>query len=98
MLGVYTKERRSFSTDDATFLTSVANVLANAIERAATEELTRHRALHDSLTGLPNRALFFDRLTHALERGERDERGVAVMLVDIDQFKVINDCTRAPRG
>jgi diguanylate cyclase (GGDEF)-like protein len=70
---------------------SIANVLANAIERHAAEEHTRHEALHDPLTGLPNRNLFLDRLAHALTQSERRQTSVAVLFCDLDQFKVVND-------
>lgn len=59
-------------------------------QRHAAWELAQ-QALHDDLTGLPNRALFLNRLKHALVRANRSERMVAVMFIDIDRFKVIND-------
>ncbi|MEM7288215.1 MAG: EAL domain-containing protein [Actinomycetota bacterium] len=59
-------------------------------QRRAAWELAQ-QALHDELTGLPNRALFLNRLKHALIRAERHESQVAVMFIDIDRFKVIND-------
>jgi diguanylate cyclase (GGDEF)-like protein/PAS domain S-box-containing protein len=50
----------------------------------------RRQALHDSLTGLPNRTLFLDRVDQAFKRAERDDESVAVLLLDIDDFKVVN--------
>ena len=61
-------------------------------ERRALEGRLEHQALHDSLTGLPNRRLFVDRLGQALRRiGRREEIKVAVLFMDLDGFKVIND-------
>ena len=55
-------------------------------------ELLLHNALHDALTGLPNRALYMDRLGHAVEQANRyPERVFAVLFLDFDRFKVIND-------
>ncbi|MEX1157382.1 MAG: diguanylate cyclase [Thermomicrobiales bacterium] len=50
-----------------------------------------HRASHDVLTGLPNRALFMERLDHALARGQRDNERIVVMFLDLDGFKSVND-------
>ena len=55
------------------------------------EEEARHAALHDPLTGLPNRVLFDDRLAHGLAQARRHGRALAVMFLDLDKFKQIND-------
>jgi diguanylate cyclase (GGDEF)-like protein/PAS domain S-box-containing protein len=60
-------------------------------ERKALEEELRHQAFHDSLTGLANRALFEDRLAHALAGARRHGRPIAVLFLDLDDFKTIND-------
>jgi diguanylate cyclase (GGDEF)-like protein len=87
-LGVFARSARRFTREDLFFLESVANVLAEAIERRRTDDELRHQALHDSLTGLPNRTLLLDRLTQALAHRSGD---VGVLFIDLDRFKEIND-------
>ena len=60
-------------------------------DRKALEEQLRHQSLHDPLTGLPNRALFMDRLEHALDRSKRREQAVALLFMDLNNFKLVND-------
>src|SRR5690606_37977234 len=62
-------------------------------ENALREQQSRlnYMAFHDSLTALPNRALFYDRIFHGLARARRSNSKLALMLLDIDRFKVIND-------
>jgi diguanylate cyclase (GGDEF)-like protein/PAS domain S-box-containing protein len=60
-------------------------------ERKTLEEQLRHQALHDPLSGLPNRTLFMDRLEHALARANRRGDKVAVLFTDLDNLKNIND-------
>src|SRR5918997_290772 len=60
-------------------------------DRRALEEQLAHQALHDPLTELPNRVLFTDRLRQSLSRAKRRHRALAIMFMDLDNFKVIND-------
>jgi diguanylate cyclase (GGDEF)-like protein/PAS domain S-box-containing protein len=72
--------------------TRMAGSLSDITERRRAEGQLQHDAFHDSLTGLPNRALFVDRLEHALRHSERDSGvGCAVLFLDIDRFKLVND-------
>lgn len=94
-----------FSASLIVLLTSgMVRVLTNAVyasnnevqlelsERKRVEERLAHDAMHDSLTGLPNRSLFHDRLRQRLELARRDPLSLfAVMFIDLDRFKVIND-------
>lgn len=66
-------------------------ILRDTTDRKQLERELEDRALHDYLTALPNRALFTDRLTHALRRGRRGGERVALLYVDLDRFKPIND-------
>jgi len=68
-----------------------SGILSDITDRKVLEEQLKHQAFHDPLTGLANRALFVDRVEHALARGERDGMRVAVLFVDLDDFKTIND-------
>jgi diguanylate cyclase (GGDEF)-like protein/PAS domain S-box-containing protein len=70
----------------------MAGSLSDITERRAAERQLEQDALHDALTGLPNRAVFIDRLEQVLARAERDPTvGCSVLFLDIDQFKLIND-------
>ncbi|HEY6397879.1 MAG TPA: EAL domain-containing protein [Solirubrobacteraceae bacterium] len=91
VLSVQSRTTRRYAPGDIDFLQSLANVLADALERHAIEDGIRHRALHDPLSGLPNRVLFLDRLEHALARVGRRGLMAAVLFLDLDHFKLVND-------
>jgi len=91
VIGAYSREPGRFTKDDASFLTAIATSLGTAIGRKRAEERLAYVAQFDSLTGLPNRTLFRDRLHHAMSRAERSGNPLALMLLDLDRFKEIND-------
>ena len=68
-----------------------ARALRHAVERRRRENAVLHQALHDPLTALPNRTLFFDRLRQSLSRLERTQTALAVLFLDLDRFKHVND-------
>jgi diguanylate cyclase (GGDEF)-like protein len=87
-----------FAREEFRALNGLAEFVGLAIDRCELLEREReaqaqlsHQATHDSLTGLPNRSLFADRLTDALARAKRQSSAVAVMFLDLDQFKLVND-------
>ena len=69
----------------------IVSVTRDISDRKQAEMELSHAALHDTLTGLPNRALFLDRLGLALRRTERRSGSVAVLFCDLDRFKIVND-------
>ena len=76
--------------DDPAVLGFVGN-FRDITERVEATRSLAYEATHDSLTGLANRALFLDRLNRALTRSERSERPVVLLLLDLDDFKAVND-------
>jgi diguanylate cyclase (GGDEF)-like protein/PAS domain S-box-containing protein len=78
--------------------TFVTAIIRDITDRRQAEEQIRHLAFHDALTGLPNRLLFGDRLQMAINHARRYKQRVAVLFVDIDRFKIINDSLGHTRG
>jgi diguanylate cyclase (GGDEF)-like protein len=91
VIGVHSATVGAFSGEEGQWLQSIADLLASALDRERSEAVMRHQSLHDALTGLPNRALLFDRVEHAFGRAERFGFGVAILLLDLDGFKTVND-------
>lgn len=80
-----------YSDADSALLEFVSAQVATLIERKQAEARLQHMARHDPLTDLPNRALFEDRLGTALAAAARDSSGLALLYLDLDRFKQIND-------
>jgi diguanylate cyclase (GGDEF)-like protein len=76
----------------------VCEMLVQVFERDRVEQDLRHEAYHDAVTGLPNRGLFRERLTHALSLARRTELGIAVAVIDLDRFKEVNDTLGHEQG
>lgn len=84
--GIYTS-----STDTARQFVGTAGVARDITDRKKAEETISFQAFHDLLTSLPNRTLFMDRLELAITQAKRRSEHIAVMFLDIDRFKLIND-------
>ncbi len=80
-----------FGEQDMEVLIFVSQHIASALERKQAAETIRHLAYHDSLTSLPNRMLFRDRFLHALALAHRKKEILAMLFLDLDRFKKIND-------
>ncbi|SNT29059.1 putative bifunctional diguanylate cyclase/phosphodiesterase [Rhodococcoides kyotonense] len=90
-LSVYSAESRDYSDQEIEFLTAVTSVLSTALKRIDLDRELRRRSMHDALTGLPNRTLAYEIIDDALARAKDESGSVALLLLDIDDFKIIND-------
>jgi diguanylate cyclase (GGDEF)-like protein len=91
MVAAYVKAARVPTDTERAVMERVRNLVGVAIDRAAHTQQLGHLALHDILTELPNRALAVERLDAALERLHDTETMVAVLFLDLDRFKIVND-------
>lgn len=88
---IWARRTMSIVRDDAGSPQYVVSVVEDISERKQAEDQLTKLAHYDALTDLPNRALFYDRLTHALAEAKRNQWIVGVMFIDVDRFKNIND-------
>src|SRR5918993_537764 len=91
VLTVYFDEPRRPAAAEQSLLELAAHLADIAIERSHAQAQLAHQAAHDALTGLPNRVFFLDRIALALKRTQRSRSSVAVLFLDLDRFKFIND-------
>ncbi len=91
VITVHSADERPPDLVDIAIVERIAALAAVAVDRSDAEDRLEHQAFHDPLTGLPNRTLLLDRLGQALLRLARSPGEVAVLFLDIDRFKVIND-------
>lgn len=91
VINLYIPDGHNKNLEEITLLTSIADTLAGVLERKRMEDQLKHIAHHDSLTGLPNRAMFLQHLTRFMATSHREKGSLAVMFLDLDRFKAVND-------
>ncbi|MGF1602477.1 MAG: EAL domain-containing protein [Thermosynechococcaceae cyanobacterium] len=84
-------EAHAWSEQEESIASTLATSISAALQRQQKDEIIQQQAFHDALTGLPNRILFTDRLNLALADAQRSQQNLAVMFMDLDRFKTIND-------
>ena len=89
--GPYSPDDLAAAGTLADVATSYVVIGADRDSAVALQETMTYRAMHDELTGLPNRALLFDRLSHAIVSSRRRKSPLALLFIDLDDFKTIND-------
>jgi len=96
-LSLLAKEPNFFTLDELTLLNDLASDISFALEHIAKEERLHYLAYYDELTGLPNRTLFLDRLKQHLHARNSEPRLVAIILLDLERFRIVNE-TLGRRG
>jgi diguanylate cyclase (GGDEF)-like protein/PAS domain S-box-containing protein len=91
VLVVYSRQAKPVTSEDLELLNLAHRLAAIAIDQRRLADRLFHQATHDALTGLPNRALYEDRFRQAVADADRDGRMVALLMIDLDRFKRIND-------
>ncbi len=91
LLALYASEKDFFDAEEMRLLTEIAGGISFALDHIEKEERLNYLAYYDVITGLPNRVLFHDRLNQHLLAASANNSTVALLGVDLDQFRVIND-------
>ncbi|MEO5349494.1 MAG: EAL domain-containing protein [Magnetococcus sp. YQC-3] len=91
VLNLYVPANHPPRSEEESFLITAANTITGLISRRTLEEQLDLQANFDHLTGLPNRALFHDRLNQALSMASRNQQDVVLIFIDLDRFKLVND-------
>ncbi|MDE2344252.1 MAG: EAL domain-containing protein [Betaproteobacteria bacterium] len=91
VLGVHAARAHSVTPDAVSFVQSMANIIATALTRRKANEKLAYLTQFDALTGLPNRTLFRDLLAQSIARAERNEKMLAVLVLNLDGFKLVNN-------
>ena len=98
VLGLYTGEAGFFDAEELKLLTELAGDIAFALDHIEKAEKLNYLAFYDPLTGLPNRTLFHDRLSHSLRARGAETPLIAVVLLDLERFRRVNETLGRPAG
>ncbi len=98
VINLYITDGHHRDKEETDFLNTIANTLAGLIERKRMEEKVEELARYDSLTKLPNRSTFLERLSQEIARSKRESSHLSVLFLDLDHFKAVNDGHGHPVG
>ncbi|MDG9670855.1 EAL domain-containing protein [Hahella sp. CR1] len=91
ILALHATDKNFFDDQELGLLTELAGDISFALDHLEKEKKLEYLANYDSVTGLPNRNLFYDRLKHALNLASRCQINISVLFIDLDRFKIVND-------